>query len=88
MRIPQIISEITIKEIPEGWALLYDPKKSETLAMNEVGLLIYYSIDGKRNIGEIIDYVSNECEQSSNRIKKDILAFINSLVMEKIAKWK
>lgn len=87
-RIPQIISEIPINEVPEGWALLYDPKKSETLAMNEVGFLIYNSIDGKRNIGEIIDYVSSECEVSSNRIRKDIVVFINSLVMAKIVTWK
>ena len=88
MRIPQIISEIPIKNVPEGWALLFDPIKCETLAMNEMGLLIYNSIDGNRSIGEIIDIISQKCEKSPSIIVKDVLEFVDSLVQEKIAKWK
>lgn len=83
-----IISEIPLNEVPDGWALLYDPTISETLAMNDTGILIYHSIDGKRTIKEIIEYVSGEFETPPKNIGKDVREFINSLVHENIASWK
>jgi hypothetical protein len=87
-RIPQIISEIQLNEVPDSWALLYNSKINETLAMNETGILIYQLIDGKRTIQEIIDFMSSVFETPPKIIGTDVRSFINSLIDEKIVSWK
>ena len=47
--------------------------------LNETGAFIWELIDGKRNIGEIIDRVTEEYEIDRDSAAKDVFFLINNL---------
>ncbi len=47
--------------------------------LNETGAFIWETIDGEKNIGEIIDLVAGEYEVDRDTAAKDVLSFVEDM---------
>ncbi len=81
---PVFRNERMLWKMIERNVILIDQDEGELMRLSEVGTEIWNSIDGKRTIGQIIEYICNIFEVKRNVAKRDTLRFIKRLIQEEI----
>jgi len=65
-------------------AVLVMPQKGQVKVLNEVGAAIWELIDGRRNIGQIVEEICSQFEVDQITAQADTLKFIIELVDREI----
>lgn len=76
---PQMIKDIVFREEDDG-AFLFDPIRDELRVLNDTGVIIYKSINGKNTMDDIVAKLSGiypEVEEA--QIRKDVETFMEDL---------
>ncbi len=60
-------------------AVLVRQRAGEVLALNEVGTRVVELLDGRRQVGEIVDALVDELEVERSTLEKDALEFLQEL---------
>ena len=79
VRNPNIIGRMTDDE-----AVLVMPQKGQVKVINEVGAVVWELIDGKRDIGHIVDEVCSQFDVDRAAAEADTLNFISELIKREI----
>ena len=79
VRNPDIIGKLA-----EDEAVLVMPQKGQVKVINEVGAVIWELIDGKRNIGQIVEEVISQFDVDPVSAETDTLNFISELKIREI----
>ncbi len=79
MRNPDIIGRLADDE-----AVLVMPQKGQVKVFNEVGAVIWELIDGKRDVGQIVEQVCSQFEVDRVSAEMDTLGFISELIKREI----
>lgn len=79
MRNPDIIGRLADDE-----AVLVMPQKGQVKVINEVGAVIWELIDGKRDVGQIVEQVCSQFEVDRVSAEMDTLGFISELIKREI----
>ena len=74
VRNPDIIGKLADDE-----AVLVMPQKGQVKVINEVGTVIWELIDGKRNIGQIVEEIISQFDVDPVSAETDTLNFISEL---------
>ena len=61
-------------------AVLVRQQAGEVLALNEVGTRVVELLDGRRQVGEIVNALVDELEVERSTLEKDVLEFLQELV--------
>lgn len=78
-RQPQVVEQLLPKE-----AVLLMPARGEVKVLNEVGARIWTLLDGKRTLGEIVDFVCAEYAVDHAQAEHDVLAFVHDLALRNL----
>lgn len=70
--------------IIEGEAVIVSVDESEVIHLNQLGAEIWNSIDGKKSVGEIVDYIYDTFEVEEKTAKRDTLEFLEKLIKKKV----
>ena len=79
VRNPNIIGRMTDDE-----AVLVMPQKGQVKVINEVGAVVWELIDGKRDVGQIVDEVCSQFDVDRVAAEADTLNFISELIKREI----
>ena len=79
VRNPNIIGRMTDDE-----AVLVMPQKGQVKVINEVGAVVWEMIDGKREVGQIVDEVCSQFDVDRVAAEADTLNFISELIKREI----
>jgi len=79
VRNPNIIGRMTDDE-----AVLVMPQKGQVKVINEVGAVVWELIDGKRDVGQIVDEVCSQFDVDRAAAEADTLNFISELIKREI----
>ena len=79
VRNPNIIGRMTDDE-----AILVMPQKGQVKVINEVGAVVWELIDGKRDVGQIVDEVCSQFDVDRVAAEADTLNFISELIKREI----
>jgi len=79
VRNPNIIGRMTDDE-----AVLVIPQKGQVKVINEVGAVVWELIDGKRDVGQIVDEVCSQFDVDRVAAEADTLNFISELIKREI----
>ena len=63
----------------DGQATIVLPSRAEVKVLNEVGSLVWESIDGRRTLGEILDAVLAGFDVPRAQAESDVLEFVGQL---------
>jgi len=63
----------------DGQATIVLPSRAEVKVLNEIGSLVWQSIDGKRTLGEILDEVLSTYDVPRERAEADVIEFVGAL---------
>ncbi len=63
----------------DGQATIVLPSRAEVKVLNEVGSLVWESIDGHRTLGEILDAVLVGFDVPRAQAEADVLEFVGAL---------
>ncbi len=76
----EIEGELIIVPLVSGMADLED----DLFTLNKTGIVIWRRLDGKKNVKEIIEDLSDEFEGSPEEIAEDVIGFLQELQKRKI----
>ena len=82
-KVPVKNEEIVWRNL-EGEAVLLNPNSGKYFGMNEVGCSFWEKVDGKRNVGEIVDLLFGEYKVERNNLEKDIDELVAALEKNQI----
>ncbi len=77
-RIPERNENIIWKTVQEE-AVLLDPNDGRYFGLNRVGCSFWEKVDGKRNLGEIINLLIEEYSVDRNTLVNDIEELVQAL---------
>ena len=60
--------------------VLINTKAGEVITLNETGADIWERIDGKKNVGEILDELAQLYDVERNELERDVKNFIEDLL--------
>lgn len=63
----------------DGQATIVLPSRAEVKVLNEVGSLVWESIDGRRTLGEILDAVLAGFDVPRAQAEADVMEFVGAL---------
>lgn len=65
-----------------GELILFDESASEVVMFNEVGASVWELIDGRRSVGDIVEFIVSVREHPEERplIQRDVMAFLSQLL--------
>jgi hypothetical protein len=76
---------ITEYDLGDDGIVLFDPESKRTHLLNEVGIVIWNSCDGKTGREEILDIIMNKYDNcDKNLVQNDIETFLTSLSEKKL----
>lgn len=70
---------VVLREEFDDWAVLFNPGTADAVGINPVGVSIWKSINGKRNLVEIASEVKNSFNDVPPAAPEEITAFVNTL---------
>ena len=73
-------SMLVLREEFEDWAILFDPDTGDGFGLNPVSVFIWKHLDGSHTIQDIINKLSEECEDVPDDAEKHVKDFIKELV--------
>lgn len=76
--------EDTASRIIEGEAIVLTPANGMLHTLNSVGTRIWELANGKRDVSDIIDKLTEDFDAEKNKIKEDAIHFIEDLVHKKM----
>lgn len=76
----EIDGELLLVPIASGIGDLED----ELYTLNDSGKAIWYRLDGKSSLSEVIQSLSNEYDVSQDEIQTDVLGLVSELVKRRI----
>ena len=83
--IPLLNEEFIVRKLGDE-LLILSIDGDELHTLDEIGTLIWHSINGENSIGDIIDNIFQEYEVEKDIVKKDVLAFVNELISRNLIK--
>lgn len=63
----------------DGQATIVLPDQAEVNVINEIGSLVWERIDGKKNLGELVESILKDYEVTREQAEKDVIEFVTSL---------
>ncbi len=75
--IPTPVDGYRVEEI-DGELLLYHPQSTATVYMNSTAALVWQLCDGKREVSEIVDILSESFPDSGSDLGDDVLKALDS----------
>jgi len=73
-----------IHRVVDNEAVLVAPKSSKVTVINEVGAVIWNSIDGQRNVKQICAEILAQYEANSQEVEAETLQFLSNLLEREI----
>lgn len=58
--------------------------EDELFTLNETGRAIWEKLDGKKHLKKVVEDLSAEFEASPKKIEKDVIGFVEELLMRRI----
>lgn len=68
-----------LREEFDDWAVLFNPDTAEALGINPVGVVVWKSLDGERDLDQILEAVQEQFEGTPETAGQDLTAFIDDL---------
>jgi len=62
--------------------LAFNPETDECFVINKTGNEIIKLLDGKNSVGKILENISKKYDDNKEKIRKDIIVYINNLCKE------
>jgi hypothetical protein len=59
--------------------VLYDDQGHRLLVLNDVGAAVWYLVDGRRSVGEIVQTVVEALPAERGRVERDVMQFLEAL---------
>ncbi len=63
----------------DGQATIVLPDQAKVNVINEIGSLVWERIDGKKNLGELVESILKDYEVTREQAEKDVIEFVTSL---------
>lgn len=77
--------QVPYKEIEKEGILLH-LDSGDYFAVDEVGLLIWKALDGKKNLRQIAERIVSQYKVSENKALRDVVSFTHNLWKKKLVK--
>jgi hypothetical protein len=77
---PKRKSYAVLKLFKSGEVVLFDLKNTRTYKLNDAALKMWSLFDGTRSVEDVVNLIANEFDADIETIKKDLIAFVNSLL--------
>ena len=68
-----------LREEFDDWAVLFNPDTAEAVGINPVGVVVWKSLDGDRDLNQILEVVQEQFEGTPDTAGQDLTAFIDDL---------
>jgi SynChlorMet cassette protein ScmD len=68
-----------LREEFDDWAVLFNPDTAEAVGINPTGVLVWKSLDGERDLNQILDIVQEQFEDTPSAAGQDLTTFIDDL---------
>ena len=81
--VPHKCEGYRIKKIPCCY-LLSHPEHQHVLKMNETSLLVWELCNGSLNVGEILDFLTDQFPESASFVKRDVFRILDEFHEENI----
>jgi coenzyme PQQ synthesis protein D (PqqD) len=63
----------------DGQATIVLPSRAEVKVLNEIGSVVWDSIDGRRTLGQILETLLAEYDMPREQAERDMLEFVGEL---------
>ena len=70
---------VVLRKEFDDWAVLFNPDTADAVGVNPVGVAVWESMDGKRNLEEIASEVKNNFDSTPPSVLDEISAFVKKL---------
>ena len=77
--IPIVNPIVVLREEFDDWAILFNPDTAAAVGINPVGVAVWKSMDGNRNLEEIVLEIKAGFEDAPEAALEDITAFVEKL---------
>ena len=79
---PKANPAIGFREDFEDWAVLFDPNTTDAIGINPVGALVWKSLDGSRNVSDLVTAVRAAFDDVPDTVADEVSAFLDTLAQK------
>ncbi len=70
---------VILREEFDGWAFLFNPETADAVVINQTGVAIWNTMDGKKSIEGIAEEIKRNFEEIPENCIEQVASFINDL---------
>ena len=71
---------VVLREEFDDWAILFDPDTAQAYGLNPMGVFVWKRLDGNHTISEILNELSQACEDAPAEANDHMNNFVKKLV--------
>ena len=72
--------EALVHEVEDtGDIVLFDQQGKQLLLLNDIGAAVWLLLDGRRNVSQIVELITETLPAETDRVEQDVVSFLSTL---------